>query len=52
MKNQSKPRVKLTLRTETVRTLSASQLADVVGGDGDSDPPGCKSIRVAQSLWC
>lgn len=32
MKNQSKPRLKLALRTETVRALDVVQLADVVGG--------------------
>lgn len=52
MKNQSKPRVKLALRTETVRALSASQLTDVVGGDVETSVPGCKSIRVTVTLLC
>lgn len=32
MKKQSNPRIHLALRTETVRTLAASQLTDIVGG--------------------
>lgn len=52
MKNQSKPRVKLALRTETVRALSAPELAAVVGGEAPTSVPGCKIVRTTVTLLC
>jgi len=51
MKNSSKPRVKLALRTETLRALDAVQLAHVAGGGLYTVPPNCK-IKVTVSLFC
>lgn len=49
MKKQSKPRITLALRTETVRALAASELADAAGGMW-SVPPACK--RDTPTVFC
>ena len=51
MKNPSKPRVKLALRTETLRALDAVQLSHVAGGGLITLPPNCK-VKVTVTLWC